>query len=305
MFSKTPRVLFDSTRARWHSCGCSCGSQPARKPQIPRFPAARSIFPDEELDFDPETPLIIRGRFNDIPAIGKWFEKPPAAVDAEKKSSTVKLNLPYLNQHGSTHAPLELTRRDGASTSFQRFSAPISLLLAHITEQNPQDESLRLYLAQYSLADLPSELQNDVPTPKIISELGAGDIYGSSLWMGLPPTRTPLHRDPNPNLFIQLAGTKRIRLMQPERGRALYEKTKAGSGRANMRGEEMMAGEESDKLEDAVWNDSGKEGGVEGVEAQLHSGDGLYIPLGWWHAVRGLGAGPNASVSVLIDLQLI
>jgi ribosomal protein L16 Arg81 hydroxylase len=62
-----------------------------------------------------------------------------------------------------------------------------------------------------------------------------------------------------------------------------------------MRGEEMMVGDEMQALEEAVWD--GKEEAVEGVEAQLSAGDGLYIPLAWWHAVRGIGTGANASVS--------
>jgi hypothetical protein len=68
-----------------------------------------------------------------------------------------------------------------------------------------------------------------------------------------------------------------------------------GGGRANMRGEEMMVGGEMQALEEAVWD--GRDEAVEGVEAQLSAGDGLYIPLGWWHAVRGTGIGANASVS--------
>lgn len=115
--------------------------------------------------------------------------------------------------------------------------------------------------------------------------------------MGRPPTRTPLHRDPNPNLFVQLAGQKVVRLLRPDVGRAVYERARlnvGGAGRANMRGEEMMAGAEMQALEGAVWD--GEDGAAEGFDAELSTGDGLYIPLGWWHAVRGTGTGANASV---------
>jgi hypothetical protein len=33
--------------------------------------------------------------------------------------------------------------------------------------------------------------------------------------IGHPPTYTPLHRDPNPNIFVQLAGEKVVRLLAP------------------------------------------------------------------------------------------
>ncbi|KAJ4380491.1 hypothetical protein N0V86_003846 [Didymella sp. IMI 355093] len=162
----------------------------------------------------------------------------------------------------------------------------------------PPTPYLRIYLAQHSLADLPTALQADLPTPALLTKLGRGDIYASSLWMGRPPTRTPLHRDPNPNLFVQLAGQKVVRLLSPEIGRGVYERAKlraGGGGRANLRGEEMMVGDEMQALEEAVWE--AQDEGAEGVEAQLCAGDGLYIPLGWWHAVRGIGEGANASVN--------
>jgi ribosomal protein L16 Arg81 hydroxylase len=109
---------------------------------------------------------------------------------------------------------------------------------------------------------------------------------------------TPLHRDPNPNLFVQLAGSKKIRLMKPDAGRDLFARVRASGSHANMRGEEMMAGDENARLEDAVWNEESALGeDVQGWEATLESGDGLYIPLGWWHSVRGFGVGVNASVS--------
>ncbi len=92
--------------------------------------------------------------------------------------------------------------------------------------------------------------------------------------------------------------------MNPSVGRQLYVKVRQELGKSsdlgNMRGEEMMEGEELEALERAVWDDEvfENEETTEGLEAELESGDGLYIPLGWWHAVRGVGTGANASVSV-------
>tara|TARA_R110002003_G_scaffold128_2_gene12046 strand:- start:24384 stop:25217 length:834 start_codon:yes stop_codon:yes gene_type:complete len=236
--------------------------------------------------------------FTNIPAIEKWFNR---SLD----DSSPALNAAYLDRFSESIVPLELTQTDNnGSSTFERFEAPLSLLLAHMT--GPLTPRTRLYLAQHSLADLPYALQSDLPTPPLLSKLGRGDIYASSLWMGRPPTRTPLHRDPNPNLFVQVAGEKVVRLMKPDVGRALYEKVCAelseAGGRANMRDEKMMQGADLAAMEKAVWEGDGK-GEVEGVEAVLEAGDGLYIPLGWWHAVRGVGEGVSANASVSNGVQ--
>ncbi|KAF2131617.1 Clavaminate synthase-like protein, partial [Dothidotthia symphoricarpi CBS 119687] len=236
-----------------------------------RFPVAKSIQYNEANDtagFDANEPVVFRNSFIHLPAISKWF----TTSSTDTQFCYHELKTAYLSQHGDAIVPLELTRTslDPQNATFERFNAPLSLLLAHI--MGPPTPSSRLYLAQHSLADLPSTLQADLPTPTLLSRLGRGDIYASSLWMGRPPTRTPLHRDPNPNLFVQLAGRKFVRLMRPEVGRGVYEKIGRGA-RANMRGEEMMGGDEMEELERSVWEDDGEES--VGVEAELGSGDAL------------------------------
>ena len=120
----------------------------------------------------------------------------------------------------------------------------------------------RVYLAQASLADLPQQLRQDLPTPDLVLKAGKGDVYDTSIWLGQAPTYTPLHRDPNPNLFVQLAGTKIVRLMKPAAGNAVFARVQekiGGSGNAAMRGAEMMLGEEKRVLDEEVWGD-GREG---------------------------------------------
>lgn len=242
-------------------------------------------------NFDTTQPVLFKGSFADYPAIAKWFTQ-------DHQSHTIL--TPELSHHGDAIVPLELTRfaspENPKAATFERFNAPLSLLLSHMT--GPETPHMRLYLAQHSLSDLPLALQDQLPTPAVLMQLGRGDVYASSLWMGRPPTRTPLHRDPNPNLFVQLAERKIVRLMRPEVGKGVYERVRRevgkGGGRASMRGNEMMEGDEMVGLENAVWGDH-DEG--EGVEAELESGDGLYIPLGWWHAVHGIGKGANSSVN--------
>ena len=58
----------------------------------------------------------------------------------------------------------------------------------------------------------------------------------------------------------------------------------------------MMQGEERRVLEKTVWGDEEVEG-PDGWEAELESGDALFIPKGWWHSVKGVGEGINGSVN--------
>ncbi|KAK4230158.1 hypothetical protein QBC38DRAFT_357767 [Podospora fimiseda] len=178
---------------------------------------------------------------------------------------------------------------------FLRFDAPFALLSAALEYNSlfPDLPLTELYIAQAPLSNLPAALQADLSTPKsLLSYLGKGDIYGSSIWIGLEPTYTPWHRDPNPNLFCQLRRTKVMRLMPPNRGRSLFERVQAGlQGTTSwrIRGEEMMQGEERQALFKAVWEEESKKGIM--TEVVLSEGDVLYLPKGWWHSVRTLGSG--------------
>jgi len=115
--------------------------------------------------------------------------------------------------------------------------------------------------------------------------------------MGIPPTYTPLHKDPNPNLFVQLASSKRIRLFEPATGFKIFRDVQLRIGQhgsASFRGYEMMEGPERDALDEAVWGSTVK---GEGYEAMVGPGDALFIPRGWWHSIKSVGNGVTASVN--------
>ena len=70
-------------------------------------------------------------------------------------------------------------------------------------------------------------------------------------------------------------------------------------GNASFRGEEMMQGAERETLERIVWDEDAdiKQLRDMGYESWLHMGEALFIPKGWWHSVRGVGSGMNASAN--------
>ncbi|KAK4174448.1 hypothetical protein QBC36DRAFT_39517 [Triangularia setosa] len=172
---------------------------------------------------------------------------------------------------------------------FLRFEAPISLMSAALRYNATKVSFQRvtqLYIAQAPISDLPTVLQDDLATPEIVLKAGKGDVYGSSIWLGLEPTYTPWHCDPNPNYFCQMYGGKVIRLLPPGLGKSLFRKVQAELGQTgspSIRGDEMMQGEERTLLTTKVWTE---EAPKEMMEAEVTQGDSLFIPKGWWHSVK-------------------
>ncbi|KAL8712240.1 MAG: hypothetical protein Q9220_003391 [cf. Caloplaca sp. 1 TL-2023] len=248
--------------------------------------------------FHPSLPVrLVNTSFRDIPASTRWFQEGGTSFDYS-----------YLGQFSEHIVPLELTRASQAhgngvdEVEFQRAEAPLDIFLQW-ADKYSSDTTQRLYVAQVSLSRLPKALQDDVPTPELVYKAGKGHIYDINLWLGVAPTYTPLHRDPNPNLYLQLAGHKIIRLLEPDKGQSVFAAAQAalGSGSSSkFRGDEMMKGRERAWLEAEVWNDERQEqeSRFTGLEASLEAGESLFIPQGWWHSVKSVGKGCTGSVSL-------
>lgn len=247
-----------------------------------------------------------------IPAITKWFKESSRGSGSTRKP--VCLNCNYLNSFRETILPLEYSQlsssesQDGQGDIFHRTEAPFGLFLAW-AQNATAETSHRFYLAQAPLTSFPSILQADIPTPiDLLRKFGKGDVYDTNIWIGLPPTYTPLHSDPNPNLLVQLVGSKVVRLLSPNDGLKIYQETIGNeNSSAKFRGDEMMKGKEKVLLEARIWCDEkiGRDGLGVGYEARLECGDGIYIPQGWWHSIKGVGNGITASVSEHTTLRAL
>jgi hypothetical protein len=191
----------------------------------------------------------------------------------------------------------------GTRTFFQLF-APLKLLKLALDFNREQlvknQDPLQLYVAQSSLKDLPKQLLSSLPTPPLVGCAGKGDIYDSSIWLGTEPTYTPLHRDPNPNLFCQLCSRKLVRLLPPNDGDQVFFEVQVRirqRGNSRIRTTDMMEGKEREAMHEAVWENDGLSGRI--YEVDVGPGDALFIPNGWWHSIKSKHArgGLNASAN--------
>lgn len=160
---------------------------------------------------------------------------------------------------------------DNIQTSVVSVSDYLQYLITsqkQVTEQGTP----RVYLAQQNLEDVP-ELAADVETPRICEITGYRQIHQKNLWMcGARGSVSPCHYDPYDNVLVQIVGTKKVSLFNPNQSDLLYPALgtlQKNTSRVDIGNPDYDMYPQSRRLT--------------GHEITLHPGDAVYIPKKWWH----------------------
>lgn len=236
----------------------------------------------------------------------------PAVLPGLVPSALLGAAVPRLRElcgHREVSVRLPARASDGTGVVFgdptkqapyERTSCPMAEV---IDEYLAGASAPRQYLACTSIEeDLPEFAEYLAPLQEIVESLTAPQVAvafgprvpGSPhLWMGPGMQQTPLHFDPLENITAALHGSKYFRLYPPG---ALRELKPRGGWLevANCMINRHLPAVYSEL--DAFLQPFGGEGRLEPLDIHLQAGDMLYLPAGWWHAVRG-SSGLNATIS--------
>ncbi|KAI1292687.1 hypothetical protein F5Y03DRAFT_17577 [Xylaria venustula] len=201
---------------------------------------------------------------------------------------------------------------------------------SHKSGRDPPSPKPTAYLAQHQLFTQLPTLRNDIlipdycyttppqhPTdPRIDQpELDAPLL---NAWFGPPGTISPLHNDPYHNILTQIVGRKYVRLYAPQETARLAARGRENGvemGNTSMLDVGVLEGWDEPPAPSPRDDDQGRiyeessdnkhaamsEGDIEAfkavpfVDCILEPGDALYIPIGWWHYVRGLSVSFSVS----------
>ncbi|KAK7734972.1 hypothetical protein SLS53_007749 [Cytospora paraplurivora] len=279
-------------------------------------------------------PLVLTGLVDDWPARAERPWDQPSYLMARtfggRRLVPVEIGRSYVDEGwGQKIVPFGEFLSGYIDTSF----SPFSPTKDHPAQEQQQGEKPVAYLAQHQLFLQLPQLRHDILIPDQCytappphptdptQDQQELEVPLLNAWLGPPGTITPLHTDPYHNLLAQVVGRKYIRLYSPRETDRMRARGKEGGvemGNTSLLDVGVVEGWDADPAavaRDEDHGDGDDEGGVEGagrgrsrhndiedfrqvpfVDCILEPGDALYIPIGWWHYVRGLSVSFSVSL---------
>ncbi|KAJ7043151.1 hypothetical protein C8F04DRAFT_1175655 [Mycena alexandri] len=150
-------------------------------------------------------------------------------------------------------------------------------------DSTPDAEQPPLYLAQHSLLmqfpalradiEVPDYVYADLPRPPGCAPPANDEQLVINAWLGPGGTISPAHTDPYFNTYVQVVGRKTVWMAPPRCGAGMY-------ATGNTSGVDVFVAEHPEHPEfDSLVEEFA-------MRATLGPGDLLYMPAGWWHAMR-------------------
>eukprot|EP01119_Soliformovum_irregulare_P007162 TRINITY_DN19563_c0_g1_i1.p1 TRINITY_DN19563_c0_g1~~TRINITY_DN19563_c0_g1_i1.p1 ORF type:complete len:240 (+),score=46.42 TRINITY_DN19563_c0_g1_i1:2-721(+) len=229
-----------------------------------------SITPQDftNLFFKPKVPVIITGAIDHWPAVHRWRD----LREFGRRRSNIAVPI---EMGGAYNTP-----------KFKQAMVPLGAYIESFINDDQDETKFQPYMAQFDLLDEVPELKDDIITPDYINVEDCA-LERCNMWIGPRGTITPLHRDPQHNIFAQIVGSKRFRLYNPSDEAKLYP----GSGtlKNTTRISNIETPSDSDRK---LYPEFAKATPIEGI---VNEKELLFIPRGWWHHVRSLQ--PSISVN--------
>lgn len=249
--------------------------------------------------YNSQTPYLLKGICSHWDAVKKWRDFQYLKEKAGKSMIEVEVGNTYLD-HNLEKCTIELGEYldylEAGENATNNAKHGIPALRSEVnqpTEGTQRSKELRreirrlqnetpikptdyqksppVYFAQYDVRTI-HQLNSDYSNPTL-TKTGKGSLYKVNIWMGLHDTKSPCHFDPFNNVLCQVYGTKRVIVVSPEYTRNLYP----FYGSIALKNTSQVDIEAPDLLKFPLFEK------CYGFEAELEPGDGIFIPLRWWH----------------------